>query len=48
VLKSKFTQIIEVDKAPFMEAVKPLVTSEAKRLNVEKTVAFILETGKKF
>lgn len=48
VLKSKFTQIIEVDKAPFMEAVKPLVNAEAKRLNVEKTVAFILETGKKF
>ncbi len=47
-LKAKFTQIIEVDKQPFMDAVKPLVTSEAKRLDVEKTVAFILETGKKF
>jgi len=32
----------------FMEAVKPLVTAEAKRLNVEKTVSFILDSGKKF
>ncbi|MBP8296559.1 MAG: TRAP transporter substrate-binding protein [Burkholderiales bacterium] len=47
-LKAKFTQIIEPDKAPFMEAVKPLVTAEAKRLGVEKTVNYILETGKKF
>src|SRR5438034_1383384 len=47
-LKAKFTQIIEPDKAPFMEAVKPLVMSEAKRLNVEKTVNFILDSGKKF
>ena len=47
-LKAKFTQIIEPDKAPFMAAVKPLVTSEAKRLDVEKTVNFILESGKKF
>ena len=47
-LKAKFTQIIEVDKQPFMDAVSPLVTAEAKRLNVEKTVAYILETGKKF
>jgi hypothetical protein len=47
-LKSKFTQIIEVDKQPFMDAVKPLVTAEAKRLNVEKTVDFILDSGKKF
>lgn len=47
-LKAKFTQIIEVDKAPFMESVKPLVAAESKRLNVEKTVAFLLESGKKF
>ena len=47
-LKAKFTQIIEPDKQPFMEAVKPLVTSEAKRLNVEPTVNFILDSGKKF
>ena len=47
-LKAKFTQIIEPDKQPFMDAVKPLVTAEAKRLNVEPTVTFILESGKKF
>ena len=47
-LKAKFTQIIEPNKAPFMESVKPLVLSEAKRLDVEKTVNFILESGKKF
>ncbi len=47
-LKAKFTQIIEVDKQPFMDAVSPLVQAESKRLSVEKTVAFILESGKKF
>jgi tripartite ATP-independent transporter DctP family solute receptor len=47
-LKAKFTQIIEVDKQPFMDSVAPLVNAEAKRLEVEKTVAFIIESGKKF
>ena len=47
-LKAKFTQIIEPNKQPFMDAVKPLVLSEAKRLDVEKTVGFILDSGKKF
>src|SRR5438045_7949486 len=47
-LKSKFTQIIEPNKQPFMDAVKPLVLAEAKRLDVEKTVTFILDSGKKF
>jgi TRAP-type C4-dicarboxylate transport system substrate-binding protein len=47
-LKSKFTQIIEPNKQPFMDAVKPLVLAEAKRLDVEKTVSFILDSGKKF
>jgi tripartite ATP-independent transporter DctP family solute receptor len=47
-LKAKFTQIIEPNKQPFMDAVKPLVLAEAKRLNVEKTVNFILDSGKKF
>ena len=47
-LKSKFTQIIDGDKQPFMDAVKPLVRTEAKRLNVEKTVDFILDSAKKF
>src|SRR5882724_8029200 len=40
-LKAKFTQIITPDKAPFVEAVSPMVKEEAKRLGVEKTVAFI-------
>ena len=47
-LKAKFTQIIEVDKQPFIESVSSLVASEGKRLNVEKEVAYILSTGKKF
>ena len=47
-LKAKFTQIIEPNKQPFMDAVKPLVTSESNRLGVEKTVSFILDSGKKF
>src|SRR5438477_5931076 len=47
-LKARFTQIIEPNKQPFMDAVKPLVLAEAKRLDVEKTVTFILDSGKKF
>lgn len=47
-LKAKFTQIITPDKAPFVEAVSPMVQAEAKRLGVEKTVAFILESQKNF
>jgi tripartite ATP-independent transporter DctP family solute receptor len=47
-LKARFTQIIEVDKQPFIDSVSSLVGAESKRLNVEKTVAFVLETGKKF
>ena len=47
-LKAKYTQIIEPNKQPFMDSVKPLVLTEAKRLDVEKTVNFILETSKKF
>jgi tripartite ATP-independent transporter DctP family solute receptor len=47
-LKARFTQIIDVDKQPFIDAVAPLVSAESKRLNVEKTVAFVLDTGKKF
>ncbi|MEO7134316.1 MAG: TRAP transporter substrate-binding protein [Vicinamibacterales bacterium] len=47
-LKAKFTQIIEPNKQPFMDAVQPLVTAEAKRLNVQDTVTFILDSGKKF
>ena len=47
-LKTKMAGIIEPDKQPFMDAVSDLVKSEAKRLDVEKTVSWILETGKKF
>jgi tripartite ATP-independent transporter DctP family solute receptor len=47
-LKSRFTEIIQVDKQPFIDAVSPLVASEGKRLNVEKTIASILESGKRF
>src|SRR5213075_2057153 len=47
-LKSNFTEIITPDKAPFVKAVSTLVNDEAKRLNVEKTVAFILDSQKNF
>jgi tripartite ATP-independent transporter DctP family solute receptor len=47
-LKDKFTQIITPDKTPFVEAVAPMVKDEAKRLGVEKTVSFILDSQKNF
>jgi len=47
-LKAKFTQIITPDKAPFVEAVAPMVKQEAKRLGVETTVSFILDSQKNF
>ena len=47
-LKSNFTEIITPDKAPFVKAVSGLVNEEAKRLGVEKTVAFILDSQKNF
>ena len=47
-LKSNFTEIIAPDKAPFVKAVSGLVDEEAKRLGVEKTVAFILDSQKNF
>jgi len=47
-LKSNFTEIISPDKAPFVKSVSGLVDSEAKRLGVEKTVAFILDSQKNF
>ena len=47
-LKSNFTEIINPDKAPFVKAVSGLVSEESKRLGVEKTVAFILDTQKNF
>src|SRR6266511_2828646 len=47
-LKSNFTEIINVDKTPFVKSVSSLVGEEAKRLGVEKTVGFILDTQKNF
>lgn len=47
-LKSNFTEIITPDKAPFVKAVASLVDEESKRLGVESTVKFILDTQKKF
>ena len=47
-LKSNFTEIITPNKAPFVKSVSGLVGSEAKRLGVEKTVAFILDSQKSF
>ena len=47
-LKSNFTEIITPDKAPFVKAVSSLVQEEGKRLGVEKTIAFILDSQKNF
>src|SRR5438309_2114915 len=47
-LKSNFTEIITPDKAPFVKAVSGLVGEEGKRLGVEKTIAFILDSQKNF
>jgi tripartite ATP-independent transporter DctP family solute receptor len=47
-LKSKFKEVITVEKQPFIDSVAPMVKAEAKRLDVEKTVAFIIDSGKRF
>jgi tripartite ATP-independent transporter DctP family solute receptor len=47
-LKSNFTEIVTPDKAPFVKAVSSLVQEESKRLGVEKTIAFILDSQKNF
>jgi tripartite ATP-independent transporter DctP family solute receptor len=47
-LKGNFTEIITPDKAPFVKSVSGMVNDEAKRLGVEKTVAFILDSQKGF
>ncbi len=47
-LKSNFTEILTVDKAPFVKSVSSLVTEESKRLGVDATVAFILDSQKNF
>jgi len=47
-LTSNFTEIISPDKAPFVKSVSGLVQEEGKRLGVEKTIAFILDSQKNF
>jgi tripartite ATP-independent transporter DctP family solute receptor len=47
-LKKDFKEIIVPDKAPFVKAVSGMVHEEAKRLGVEKDVAFILDSQKSF
>ena len=47
-LKSNFTEIVTPDKAPFVKAVSGLVQEEGKRLGVEKSIAFILDSQKNF
>ncbi|HSA82315.1 MAG TPA: TRAP transporter substrate-binding protein [Geminicoccaceae bacterium] len=47
-LQGRFTEIIEVDKQPFIEAVAPLVKEEAGRLGVTDEVSYILEMGQSY
>jgi tripartite ATP-independent transporter DctP family solute receptor len=47
-LKERFTEIIEVDKQPFIDAVHDLVQSEAGRLGVTDEVNYILDQGKNY
>lgn len=47
-LKSKYVEIIDPNKQPFIDSVKDLVAAEGKRLRVEKMLNWILETGKQF
>ncbi len=47
-LEDLYTEIIEVDKQPFIDAVHDLVQSEAERLDVVDEVNYILENGKRF
>ena len=47
-LAGLYTEIIEVDKQPFIDAVSELVQAEAERLDVVDEVNYILENGKRF
>ena len=47
-LQGRFTEIIEVDKQPFIEAVAPLVKEQAERLGVTDEVSYILEMGQNY
>lgn len=47
-LNELYTEIIEVDKQPFIDAVSDLVNAEAERLGVVDEVKYILEEGERF
>ena len=47
-LQERFTEIIEVDKQPFIDAVAGLVQDEAERLGVTDEVNHILEMGQDY
>lgn len=47
-LEDLYTEIIEVDKQPFIDAVSELVQAEAGRLDVADEVNYILENGQRF
>ena len=47
-LNELYTEIIEVDKQPFIDAVSDLVNAEAERLGVVDEVNYILEEGPAF
>jgi TRAP-type C4-dicarboxylate transport system substrate-binding protein len=47
-LEELYTEIIEVDKQPFIDAVSDLVQAEAERLEVVDEVNYILENGTRF
>ena len=47
-LQGRFTEIIEVDKQPFIDAVAPLVKEESERLGVADEVSYILDLGQSY
>ncbi len=47
-LKDKFTDVIKVDKAPFIQAVSDLVGKEAARLGVVDEVKYVIDSGSRF
>jgi len=47
-LQGRFSEIIEPDKQPFIDAVAPLVQEEAERLGIAEEVDYILEMGQNY
>lgn len=47
-LRPRFTEIIEVDKQPFIDAVKPLLDEQGAALGVADEVNYLLEGGKSY